>query len=96
MNLDSEDEGELYIGCAGGLDANIEFRYTEEEKIPEGDIVLKVSLKGLKERHSGINIILQRANANKLLFRFLKQAVIAYEARLDILLKTINSLRRNA
>lgn len=82
MNLDSEDEGELYIGCAGGLDANIEFRYTEEEKIPEGDIVLKVSLKGLKGGHSGIDIILQRANANKLLFRFLKQAVIAYEARL--------------
>ncbi len=82
MNLDSEDEGELYIGCAGGLDANIEFRYTEEEKIPEGDIVLKVSLKGLKGGHSGIDIILQRANTNKLLFRFLKQAVIAYEARL--------------
>ena len=81
INLDSEDEGELYVGCAGGLDANMEFLYTEVE-IPEGDVALKVSLKGLKGGHSGIDIILQRANANKLLFRFLKQSVIEYEARL--------------
>ncbi|MDR1584565.1 MAG: aminoacyl-histidine dipeptidase [Prevotellaceae bacterium] len=81
INLDSEDEGELYVGCAGGLDANIQFLYSEDE-IPAGDVALKVSLKGLKGGHSGIDIILQRANANKLLFRFLKEAVIEYEARL--------------
>ncbi|NDV46214.1 aminoacyl-histidine dipeptidase [Paludibacter sp. 221] len=81
MNLDSEDEGELYVGCAGGLDANITFRY-KEEAVPEGDVALKISLTGLKGGHSGIDIILQRANANKLMFRFLKKAVAECEARL--------------
>jgi dipeptidase D len=81
MNLDSEDEGELYVGCAGGIDADISFRY-KEEAIPEGDIVLKISLTGLKGGHSGVDIHLQRANANKLMFRFLKEAVREYEARL--------------
>ncbi|MDR0370620.1 MAG: aminoacyl-histidine dipeptidase [Prevotellaceae bacterium] len=79
INLDSEDEGELYVGCAGGLDVNITFRYIEEE-VPEGDVALKVSLTGLKGGHSGIDIILQRANANKLMFRFLKEAVMDYDA----------------
>lgn len=81
INLDSEDEGELYVGCAGGLDANITFRYKEDE-IPEGDVALKLSITGLKGGHSGIDIILQRANANKLMFRFLREAVAGYEARL--------------
>ncbi len=81
MNLDSEDEGELYVGCAGGLDADICFRY-KEEPIPAGDVALKISLTGLKGGHSGVDIHLQRANANKLMFRFLKEAVKEYEARL--------------
>jgi dipeptidase D len=81
INMDSEDEGELYVGCAGGLDANISFAYKEVE-IPEGDIALKISLTGLKGGHSGVDIHLQRANANKLMFRFLKEAVAEYEARL--------------
>ncbi|HOJ66404.1 MAG TPA: aminoacyl-histidine dipeptidase [Paludibacteraceae bacterium] len=81
LNLDSEDEGELYIGCAGGLDADITFRY-QEVPVPESDVALKISLTGLKGGHSGVDIHLQRANANKLLFRFLKKAVAEYEARL--------------
>ena len=81
MNLDSEDEGELYVGCAGGSDADISFRYTEVE-IPQGDVALKLSLTGLKGGHSGVDIHLQRANANKLMFRFLKEAVSDFEARL--------------
>jgi dipeptidase D len=81
MNLDSEDEGELYVGCAGGLDANITYEY-KETAVPEGDVALKVSLTGLKGGHSGVDIHLQRANANKLIFRFLKTAVAEYEARL--------------
>lgn len=81
INMDSEDEGELYVGCAGGIDANVEFRY-EETKVPEGDLALKITLKGLKGGHSGVDIHLQRANANKLMFRFLKEAVADYEARL--------------
>ena len=81
INTDSEDEGELYVGCAGGLDANILFRYQEVE-IPEGDIALKIALTGLNGGHSGVDIHLQRANANKLMFRFLKEAVSDYEVRL--------------
>jgi len=81
INMDSEDEGELYVGCAGGIDADVTFRYKEVE-IPEGDVALKVSLTGLKGGHSGVDIHLQRANANKLMFRFLKEAVAEYEARL--------------
>jgi len=81
INMDSEDEGELYVGCAGGLDANISFAYDEVE-IPEGDVAFKVSLTGLKGGHSGVDIHLQRANANKLMFRFLKDAVADYDARL--------------
>lgn len=81
INMDSEDEGELYVGCAGGLDANISFGYNETE-VPEGDVALKISLTGLKGGHSGVDIHLQRANANKLMFRFLKEAVAEFEARL--------------
>ena len=81
LNLDSETEGELYVGCAGGVDTTATFRYIP---VPteEGDIALRVRLSGCKGGHSGCDIHLQRANANKLLFRFLKEAVTNYEARL--------------
>lgn len=81
INMDSEDEGELYVGCAGGIDANVSFSYSEVP-VPEGDVALKLTLKGLKGGHSGVDIHLQRANANKLMFRFLKEAVADYEVRL--------------
>jgi dipeptidase D len=81
INLDSEEEGELYVGCAGGIDADMTFLY-EEVEVPEGDVALKISLTGLKGGHSGVDINLQRANANKLIFRLLKKAVSEYEARL--------------
>ncbi|MBO4690792.1 MAG: aminoacyl-histidine dipeptidase [Paludibacteraceae bacterium] len=81
LNLDSETEGELYVGCAGGIDTTAIFNYHSAET-EEGDIALKVELKGCKGGHSGCDIHLQRANAIKLLFRFLKDAVANYEARL--------------
>ncbi len=81
INMDSEDEGELYVGCAGGLDANVTFSYKEEE-VPADDVAFKISLTGLKGGHSGVDIHLQRANANKLMFRFLKAAVAENEVRL--------------
>ena len=81
LNLDSETEGELYVGCAGGVDATATFSYFMQP-VEEGDVALKVVVKGLKGGHSGCDINLQRANANKLLFRFLKEAVAEYEARL--------------
>ena len=81
LNLDSEAEGELYVGCAGGVDTTAKFAYTPVE-VEEGDVALKVSITGCKGGHSGCDIHLQRANANKLLFRFLKDAVANLEARL--------------
>lgn len=81
LNLDSETEGELYVGCAGGIDTNATFRYQEVET-EKGDIALKLTVKGCKGGHSGCDIHLQRANAIKLLFRFLKDAVANFEARL--------------
>ena len=81
LNLDSETEGELYVGCAGGIDAEATFNYQPVET-EEGDIALRVEVKGCKGGHSGCDIHLQRANAIKLLFRFLKEAVANYEARL--------------
>ena len=75
INGDSEEEGRLFVGCAGGVDMNISFHYREDEPAPEGHVVLRITLTGLKGGHSGVDIHLGRANANKLLFRFLKQAV---------------------
>ena len=81
LNLDSEDEGELYIGCAGGMDVTATLEY--KEVAPEaGDIAVKVTLKGLRGGHSGLEINEGRANANKLLVRFVREAVASYEARL--------------
>lgn len=81
LNLDSESEGELYVGCAGGVDTTAKFHYTPVD-VEEGDVAIKVSVSGCKGGHSGCDIHLQRANANKLLFRFLKDAVANFEARL--------------
>ena len=81
LNMDSEDFGELYVGCAGGIDATIGWKY-QGVALPVDDIALKVTVNGLKGGHSGLEINLGRANANKLLFRFLKEAVSQYEARL--------------
>ena len=75
INGDSEEEGRLFVGCAGGVDMNISFHYRQDEPAPEGHVVLRITLTGLKGGHSGVDIHLGRANANKLLFRFLKQAV---------------------
>ena len=81
LNLDSEDEGELYIGCAGGMDVTATLEYKEVAP-EEGDVAVKVSLKGLRGGHSGLEINEGRANANKLLVRFVREAVASYEARL--------------
>ena len=48
LNLDTEDDGELCIGCAGGRDVNVSFRYKPVTEIEKGDIAFKVSLRGLK------------------------------------------------
>ena len=78
INLDSEDEGELFIGCAGGIDSVAEFTYREVD-VPAGYFCCKVQIKGLKGGHSGGDIHLGRGNANKLLNRFLSQASQKYD-----------------
>ncbi len=73
INMDSEDEGELYVGCAGGEDANALFSYSEEEA-PAGFTGIKLSVTGMKGGHSGMDIPLGRGNANKVFFRILNEA----------------------
>jgi len=73
INMDSEDEGELYVGCAGGIDVEARLNYVPEPT-PAGYKAYQVLVKGLKGGHSGMDIPLGRANANKVLFRFLMQA----------------------
>ena len=80
MNLDSEDEGELYIGCAGGVDTNGELAY-KEEAVPEGMAAYKVTVKGLKGGHSGLDIHLGRGNANKIMNVLLLKASEKYGLR---------------
>lgn len=70
INLDSEDEGELCVGCAGGLDASATFKYLKY-KMPAGYKGLKLTVKGLQGGHSGMDISLYRANANKVMCRIL-------------------------
>ena len=70
INLDSEEEGELCVGCAGGLDASADFRY-RMYKTPEGHVGYKLTVKGLQGGHSGMDISLYRANANKVVARIL-------------------------
>jgi dipeptidase D len=81
INLDSEDEGELYVGCAGGIDVSIYKKYTEE-KTPRGMKAYRVTAKGLRGGHSGVDIHLGRANSNKIMFRFLMQAESDFSIRL--------------
>lgn len=77
MNLDSEDEGELYVGCAGGVDVVASGTYAERSSQNDYQ-AYTVEVKGLRGGHSGMEIVLYRANANKLMFRFLKNAARYY------------------
>ena len=78
INLDSEDEGELFIGCAGGANTTAEFVY-EEIDAPQDYFFFQVAIKGLTGGHSGDDISKNRANANKLLNRFLSQLAAKYD-----------------
>jgi len=81
INLDSEDEGELYIGCAGGVDTIGVFNYSTEAVIP-GATTYKISITGLKGGHSGLDINLGRGNANKIMNALLMDASAMYGLRL--------------
>lgn len=78
LNLDSEDEGELFIGCAGGVRTLAEFEY-KSVNVPEGYFCFRLAIEGLTGGHSGDDISKMRANANKLLARFLYQINKKYD-----------------
>ena len=78
INLDSEDEGEIFVSCAGGRNTTATFRFQKEEA-PAGSFFLRAQLKGLVGGHSGDDINKMRANAIKLLGRFLFQEMKQYE-----------------
>ncbi len=81
INLDSEDEGQIFVSCAGGARTTAEFAYTEEA-LPENYFCFKVGVKNLTGGHSGDDINKNRANANKLLVRFLCQEMDRTDLRL--------------
>lgn len=85
INTDSEDEGEIFVGCAGGVDFQ-EFLPVSYAIIPEHhDTFVQLSLKGLRGGHSGVNIHAGRGNANKLLVRFLAEYAQDLPCRLSSL-----------
>ena len=81
LNLDSETWGKFVIGSAGGIDVTAKLDYKEAETDKE-DAALRVTLKGLKGGHSGLEINEGRGNSNKLMVRFVREAIAECEARL--------------
>ena len=81
LNLDSEEWGEFAIGSAGGIDITATLDYKDVETDPE-DVAVRVTLKGLKGGHSVLEINQGRGNANKMMARFVREAIASCEARL--------------
>ena len=81
LNLDSEHWGKFVIGSAGGIDVTATLGYQEVDTDPE-DAAVRVTLKGLRGGHSGLEIHEGRGNANKLMVRFVREAIEETEARL--------------
>lgn len=84
INLDSEDEGELFIGCAGGIDTLATFAY-DSEKVPTDSVALKITVKGLSGGHSGDDIDKGRGNSIKIINRFLWKGTHRFDLRLSLL-----------
>lgn len=81
LNLDSEDDGELFIGCAGGIDT-LGTLIVEKEKTPGKSFAMKIMVKGLMGGHSGDDIHKGRGSAIKILTRFLWTAIRKYGVRI--------------
>ena len=90
INLDSEDDGQVFIGCAGGIDTLAKMHYTpianSQLPIANSQLAIRLKVSGLMGGHSGDDINKGRGNANKILVRFLYQALSTF----DIQLSTIN------
>jgi dipeptidase D len=82
LNLDSEDDGELFIGCAGGIDTMATFLFERVNTEPDHE-AFRISVTGLKGGHSGDDISKGRGNANKILNRLLWNCEKMFELRLD-------------
>jgi dipeptidase D len=81
INLDSEDDAEVYVGCAGGVDTLIDFNYTAEEA-PQTYEAIKITVNGLSGGHSGGDVHLNRGNANIILSQFIAEEAAKYDIRL--------------
>jgi dipeptidase D len=82
MNLDSEDDGEFFIGCAGGKDTIIEIT-VQKEAVPAGYKTIRMKVSGLQGGHSGDDIHRNRGNANKILNRFLWESADKFGIRVS-------------
>ena len=86
INLDSEDEGQIFVSCAGGKTTTARFHFNREVA-PEGMFFMEISIKGLNGGHSGDDIDKKRANAIKILDRFLYKE----QEKTDLRLASFNS-----
>ena len=84
LNLDTEEWGEFYLGCAGGVDIDVQ-RSCVAEPVPAGSIGLTIALTGLRGGHSGVDIHQERGNAIKLLVRVLRDLETVFPLRLSSL-----------
>lgn len=84
INMDSEDEGELYIGCAGGINGNFEFAYHEED-LPKSFKAFRINITGLKGGHSGLDIPLGRGNSCKIITRLIHHGMKDHGLRISSL-----------
>ena len=95
INLDSEDEGELFIGCSGGLDTSIEYSYHNGPQ-PENSTTYTVKVFGGQGGHSGDDIEKERANAVQLLARFLNTIMLNSDKNKFAIIDIDGGGKRNA
>ena len=81
LNLDTEDDDELSIGCAGGIDTNSSYVYTSEP-VTSSSLAVEITIKGLLGGHSGMDIHKGRGNANKLMTRIIRHLLDHTSVRL--------------
>lgn len=84
LNLDTEEWGQFYVGCAGGVDVDVQ-RSGQAHELAEGAVALRIEVRGLRGGHSGVNIHEGRGNAIKLLVRVLRRLERQWDVRLSTL-----------
>ena len=89
INIDTEEWGEFYMGCAGGVDVNVSRAYASEA-LPAGYQAASLVIKGLRGGHSGADIHLGRGNANKILIRLIREL----EAETDLRVSSFRAAPR--